>query len=133
MGAITDPIADLLTRIRNAVRAHHDDVECPASKLKLEVCRVLAQEKFIEDYQLIEDGRLGKIQIRLKYGPRREPVLKQIRRVSKPGLRVYAPASRLPRVLSGMGVAILSTSQGVLADRDARRLHIGGEVLCEVW
>jgi small subunit ribosomal protein S8 len=133
MGAITDPIADLLTRIRNAVRAHHDEVACPASGIKAEVCRILAQEKFIESYQVIPDDRQGTIQIRLKYGPRREPVIKQIRRVSKPGLRVYAHADKLPKVLNGMGVAILSTSKGVIADRDARKMHIGGEVLCEVW
>lgn len=133
MGAITDPIADLLTRIRNGARAQHDEVDCPASKLKAEVCRILKEEQFIEDYQLIPEGPQGIIRIRLKYGVRREPVIKQIRRVSKPGLRVYAPAGKLPKVLNGMGVAILSTSRGVLADRDARRLHVGGEILAEVW
>lgn len=133
MGRVTDPVADLLTRIRNAVRAHHEDVDCPASSLKVEIVKILAQEKFIEDYQLIEEGPQGRIRIRLKYGPRREPVIKEIKRVSKPGLRVYAPAAKIPRVLNGMGVAILSTNRGVLADRDARRLRVGGEVICYVW
>ena len=133
MGVVTDPIADLLTRIRNAVRAHHDTVDCPASKLKAEICRILAQEKFIESYQVIEQAPQPVIRIKLKYGPRREPVLRQIRRISKPGLRVYAGSGKLPRVLNGMGVAIVSTSRGLLVDRDARRQHVGGEVLCEVW
>jgi small subunit ribosomal protein S8 len=133
MGVITDPIADLLTRIRNAVRAHHETVECPASNLKVEICRILAQEKFIESYQVIEKEPQSVIRIELKYGPRREPVIREIRRVSKPGLRVYAGSRKLPRVLNGMGVAIVSTSHGLLADRDARRQHVGGEVLCEIW
>ncbi len=133
MSKVTDPIADLLTRIRNGVRAQHDEVECPSSKLKLEVCRILVQEKFIEGYQYLADDKQGTIKIQLKYGPRREPVIRQIKRVSKPGLRVYAPADRLPRVLNGMGIAILSTNRGVVADREARRMHVGGEVLCHVW
>jgi small subunit ribosomal protein S8 len=130
---ITDPIADLLTRIRNAVRASHDQVDCPASGVKSEICRILKEEQFIEDYELIPGEHQATLRVRLKYGHRREPVIKQIRRISKPGLRVYAPATRLPRVLNGMGIAILSTSRGLLADRDARKQHVGGEVICEVW
>jgi small subunit ribosomal protein S8 len=133
MSAITDPIADLLTRIRNGVRARHDQVDCPASNLKVEVCKILAQEKFIESYQVIPDEKQGTIRVQLKYGPRREPVIREIKRVSKPGLRVYAASNKLPRVLSGMGIAIVSTNRGVITDRDARRLHVGGEVLCYVW
>lgn len=133
MGAITDPIADLLTRIRNAVRAQHDDVNCPASGLKAEICKILLQEKFIEGYQIVADDCQGTIKIQLKYGPRREPVIKQIKRISKPGLRVYAGAGEIPRVLNGMGIAILSTNRGVIADRQARKMRVGGEVLCHVW
>jgi small subunit ribosomal protein S8 len=133
MGAITDPIADLLTRLRNASRAGHEQVEIPGSRLKLEIVKILAQEKFIRGYQFIEDGKQGIIRVFLKYGPKREPVLTQLRRISKPGLRVYVPADRIPRVLNGMGLAILSTSTGLLVDRDARRRKIGGEVLCYVW
>ncbi len=133
MGAITDPVADLLTRIRNAARAGHEQVEIPGSKLKLEIVKILAQEKFIRGYQFIQDDKQGIIRVFLRYGPKREPVLTQLRRISKPGLRVYAPADRIPRVLNGMGIAILSTSRGVLPDRECRRQHIGGEVLCHVW
>ena len=133
MGTITDPIADLLTRIRNAVRAQHEQVDCPASTLKVEICKILVQEKFIEGYQIINEGTpQAMIRIRLKYGPRREPVIKQIKRVSKPGLRVYAPANQLPKVLNGLGIAIVSTSKGVMTDRKARGLGVGGEVLCIV-
>lgn len=133
MSAITDPVADLLTRIRNAARAGHEQVEIPGSRLKLEVVKILAQEKFIRGYQFISDEKQGIIRVFLKYGPKREPVLNQLKRVSKPGLRVYAPADRIPRVMNGMGIAILSTSRGLLPDRECRRQHIGGEVLCHVW
>jgi len=133
VSAITDPVADLLTRIRNAARAGHEQVEIPGSRLKLEVVKILAQEKFIRGYQFISDEKQGIIRVFLKYGPKREPVLNQLKRVSKPGLRVYAPADRIPRVLNGLGIAILSTSRGVLPDRECRRQHVGGEVLCHVW
>ncbi len=133
MSSITDPIADLLTRIRNASRAGHDQVEIPGSKLKLEIVKILEQEKFIRGYQFIADEKQGLIRVYLKYGGRREPVVSNLQRVSKPGLRVYAPASRIPRVLNGMGIAILSTSHGVLPDRECRRQRVGGEVLCYVW
>lgn len=133
MSAITDPIADLLTRIRNASRAGHEQVEIPGSRLKLEVVKILAQEKFVRGYQFIQDEKQGFIRVFLKYGGKREPVLTQLQRVSKPGLRVYAPATKIPRVQNGMGMAILSTSHGVIPDREARKQRVGGEVLCYVW
>lgn len=133
MGAITDPVADLLTRIRNASRAGHEMVEIPGSRLKLEIVKILAQEKFVRGYQFISDDKQGILRVFLKYGPRREPVLQQLERVSKPGRRVYAPSENLPRPQNGMGIAILSTSRGLLPDRECRRQHIGGEVLCYVW
>ena len=133
MSAITDPIADLLTRIRNAQRAGHEQVEIPQSRLKLEIVKILAAEKYVRGYQVIADEKQGILRVYLKYGTRREPVISNIQRISKPGLRVYAPASKIPRVLNGMGVAILSTSQGLLPDRECRRKRVGGEVLCYVW
>lgn len=133
MGAITDPVADLLTRIRNAARAGHEQVEIPGSRLKLEIVKILAQEKFIRGYQFISDEKQGILRVFLKYGPKREPILSDLKRVSKPGLRVYAPSSEIPRVMNGMGIAILSTSRGLLPDRECRRQHVGGEVLCYVW
>jgi small subunit ribosomal protein S8 len=133
MSAITDPVADLLTRIRNASRAGHDQVEIPGSRLKLEIVKILAQEKFVRGYQFISDERQGVLRVFLKYGSKREPVLTDLKRVSKPGLRVYAGIKDVPRVLNGMGIAILSTSRGLLTDRDCRRQRLGGEVLCYVW
>lgn len=133
MGAVTDPVADLLTRIRNASRAGHEQVEIPGSKLKLQIVKILAQEKFVRGYQFLQDGPQGTIRVFLKYSPKREPVLTQLRRISKPGLRVYKPAAKVPRVLNGMGIAIVSTSAGVLPDRECRRQGVGGEVLCYVW
>jgi small subunit ribosomal protein S8 len=133
MSVVTDPVADLLTRIRNASRAGHESVDIPGSRLKLEVVKILAQEKFVRGYQFIQDETQGVIRVFLKYGAKREPVLKQLQRISKPGLRVYAPADRIPRVQNGMGIAILTTSKGLLPDRECRRQHIGGEVICYVW
>ncbi|MFN3648624.1 MAG: 30S ribosomal protein S8 [Armatimonadota bacterium] len=133
MSAITDPVADLLTRIRNASRAGHEQVEIPGSRLKLEIVRILEEEKFIRGYQFIQDEKQGILRVFLKYGTRRQPVLNNLKRVSKPGLRVYASASDVPRVQNGMGVAILSTSRGLLPDRECRRLRVGGEVLCYAW
>jgi small subunit ribosomal protein S8 len=133
MSSITDPVADLLTRIRNASRAGHEMVEIPGSTLKLGIVKLLAQEKFVRGYQFISDEKQGIIRVYLKYSAKREPVLTQLKRVSKPGLRVYAPADKIPRVLNGMGIAILSTSQGLMPDRECRRQHVGGEVLCYVW
>jgi small subunit ribosomal protein S8 len=133
MAALTDPIADLLTRIRNANRANHDQVEIPASKLKLEIVRILSDEKFIKSYQHVPDDKQGVIRVLLKYGPRRERVITNLKRISKPGLRVYKRSGEIPRVLGGMGIAIVSTSRGVITDRQARQLGVGGEVLCQVW
>ena len=131
MAALTDPIADMLTRIRNAALAKHLDVDVPVSKLHMEICKILHREGYIRGYQLINKGRT--IRIRLRYDEHREPVLRGLKRVSKPGRRVYAGKSNLPRVLGGLGVAIVSTSQGVMTDREARRKGIGGEVIGEVW
>ncbi len=133
MGTVTDPIADMLTRIRNANAAGHDQVSIPASRLKVEIARILKEEGFIQDWKLISEGPQGTLRIVLKYGPKRERVLRGLRRVSKPGLRVYVRRQAIPRVRGGLGVAILSTSRGVLTDRQARRLGVGGEVLCYVW
>ena len=133
MGAITDPVADLLTRIRNASRAGHEQVEIPGSRLKLEIVKILATEKFVRGYQFLSDQKQGTIRVFLKYSSKREPVLNQLKRVSKPGLRVYKSAEELPRPMNGMGIAIISTSRGLLPDRECRRQHVGGEVLCYVW
>ncbi len=133
VGVVTDPIADMLTRIRNAIHARHDHVDVPASRLKMEIARILKDEGFIADWHRIDRGPQGVIRITLKYGPRKEPVLSGIRRVSRPGLRIYAGRKTLPRVRAGLGVAIVSTSRGVMTDRQARRMGIGGEVICYVW
>ncbi|GBD28076.1 30S ribosomal protein S8 [bacterium HR31] len=133
MGTVTDPIADMLTRIRNANAAGHEEVRVPASKLKAEIARILKEEGFIQDWTWVQDGPQGTLRITLKYGPKRERVLRGIRRVSKPGLRVYVRRQEIPRVRGGLGIAILSTSRGILTDRQARHLGVGGEVLCYVW
>jgi small subunit ribosomal protein S8 len=133
MSAITDPIADLLTRIRNAHRANHDQLEVPGSKIKLEIVKILAQEQYIKGYEWKDDDKQGVIRVFLKYGPRRERIISNIQRVSKPGIRVYKKTTELPRVMNGLGMAIVSTSQGLMTDREARRQHLGGEVLCTVW
>ena len=130
---ITDPIADMLTRIRNANAAGHDTVDIPASKMKKSIAQILLDEGYIKNYQLIDDGTQGIVRIALKYGPSREKVITGLRRVSRPGLRVYAGAQELPRVLRGLGVAIISTSKGVMTDKAARQGHVGGEVLAFVW
>jgi small subunit ribosomal protein S8 len=131
--SFTDPIADMLTRIRNASSARHEKVLVPASRLKTRIADVLKEEGFIKDYVLHQDGAQGAITILLKYGPDREPAISEIKRVSKPGLRRYVPTDSIPRVLNGMGIAILSTSKGVLADREARTQKVGGELICTVW
>jgi small subunit ribosomal protein S8 len=133
MSALTDPVADLLTRIRNAQRANHDQLDCPGSKLKLEIVKILAQERYIKGFQWIDDEKQGAIRVFLKYGPRRERVITDIQRVSKPGIRVYKKSKELPRVLNGLGMAIVSTPKGLMTDRDARKQQLGGEVLCTVW
>ncbi len=130
---ITDPIADLLTRIRNANSARHETVDVPASNLKKAIVEILLEEGYIKGYQVIEDGKQGVIKITLKYGPNKERVISGLKRVSKPGLRIYAGADEMPRVLKGLGIAIVSTSKGVMTDKKARGEHIGGEVLAFVW
>lgn len=131
---ITDPIADMLTRIRNANNAKHDTVDVPASNMKKSIAQILLDEGYIKNYQLIDDGTQGVIRITLKYSqPNKEKVITGLRRVSKPGLRVYAGADELPRVIKGLGIAIVSTSKGVMTDKAARAAHVGGEVLAFVW
>ena len=130
---MTDPIADMLTRIRNALVAKHDAVEVPASNMKKEIARILLQEGYITSYDLVEEGVQGKIVITLKYGPNGEKVISGLKRVSKPGLRIYAGHEELPKVLGGLGIVIVSTSKGVMTDKEARKLGIGGEVLAYVW
>ena len=130
---ITDPIADMLTRIRNANSAKHDTVDVPASNMKKAIAQILLEEGYIKNFQLIDDGTQGVIRITLKYNANKEKVITGLRRVSKPGLRVYAGADKLPRVLRGLGIAIVSTSKGVMTDKAARAQHVGGEVLAFVW
>ncbi|MCL2368156.1 MAG: 30S ribosomal protein S8 [Oscillospiraceae bacterium] len=130
---ITDPIADMLTRIRNANAAGHDTVDIPASKMKKSIAQILLDEGYIRAYQLIDDATQGIIRVTLKYGQSREKVITGLRRVSKPGLRVYAGADELPRVLRGLGIAIISTSKGIMTDKSARAGNVGGEVLAFVW
>ena len=131
---ITDPIADMLTRIRNANNAKHDTVDVPASNMKKSIAQILLDEGYIKNYQLIDDGTQGIIRIALKYNqPNKEKVITGLRRVSKPGLRMYAGADELPRVIKGLGIAIISTSKGVMTDKAARAAHVGGEVLAFVW
>jgi len=133
MAYTTDPVADLLTRIRNANRSFHDSLEISGSKLKLEIVKILHREGFIKGFEVVKDPKQDRIKIYLRYGVRRERVITNLRRISKPGLRVYSGHEKLPRVLRGLGIAILTTSQGVMTDKEARRRGIGGEVLCYVW
>ncbi|SFB34205.1 SSU ribosomal protein S8P [Lentibacillus halodurans] len=130
---MTDPIADMLTRIRNANMVRHEKLELPASNLKKEIADILKREGFVRDYEFIEDNKQGILRIFLKYGANDERVITGIKRISKPGLRVYAKADEVPRVLNGLGIAIVSTSNGVLSDREARTQAVGGEVLAYVW
>ncbi|HHO48591.1 MAG TPA: 30S ribosomal protein S8 [Desulfobacteraceae bacterium] len=131
--SMSDPLADMLTRIRNGVMAHYDSVEVPLSKIKVGVAKVLKQEGYINDYHILDKGVQGVLKIDLKYGPKNEKIITGIRRISKPGLRQYSKTGRIPKVMSGLGVAILTTSRGIMTDRDARSMNIGGELLCEVW
>jgi small subunit ribosomal protein S8 len=131
--SFTDPIGDMLTRIRNASNARHEKVVIPASRLKARIAEVLKEEGFIKDYVRHEEGPQGAITILLKYTPERAPAITDIKRVSKPGLRRYVPTGSIPRVLNGMGIAILSTSKGILVDREARKQKVGGELICTVW
>lgn len=130
---ITDPIADMLTRIRNAGSARHETVDVPNSKMKKAIVEILLEEGYIKSFQLIDDGTQGVIRITLKYLPGKEKAIQGLRRVSKPGLRVYAGADELPQVLRGLGIAIISTSKGIMTDKKARAQHVGGEVLAFVW
>ena len=131
---ISDTIADMLTRIRNANSAKHETVDIPASNMKKAIAQILVDEGYVKDYKVIEDGKQGVIRIALKYqGASRTPVLQGLRRVSKPGLRIYTSCEDMPRVMKGIGTAIVSTSKGVMTDKKARELHIGGEVLAFVW
>ena len=130
---ITDPIADMLTRIRNAGTAKHETVDVPASKMKVAIAQILLDEGYIKSFQLIDDGTQGIIRITLKYLANKEKAIQGLKRVSKPGLRIYAGADELPKVLKGLGIAIISTSKGIMTDKSARAAHVGGEVLAFVW
>lgn len=130
---MTDPIADMLTRIRNANTVKHETVDVPASNIKKELARILLEEGFIRGYDVIEDGKQGVIRIQLKYGQEGERVISGLKRISKPGMRIYANACEVPKVLNGLGIAIVSTSKGILTDKQARQNNVGGEVICYVW
>ncbi|MCL4459392.1 MAG: 30S ribosomal protein S8 [Chloroflexi bacterium] len=130
---ITDPIADMLTRIRNAIMAKHEEVLIPASHLKISIAKILKEEGFIKDYEVFRDNPQGTLRIWLSYTGRKQPLISEIKRVSKPGLRVYAKSSEMPRIKSGRGIAIVSTPKGVMTAQEARRQNVGGEVLCYIW
>ena len=130
---MTDPIADMLTRIRNANTVGHETVEIPASKMKKAIAEILKEEGYIEDFEVIEDDKQGIIKVTMKYGANKEKVISGIKKISKPGLKVYAKAQDVPKVLGGLGVAIISTSKGIVSDKEARKLGVGGEVICYVW
>jgi small subunit ribosomal protein S8 len=131
--AVTDPIADMLTRIRNASSVYHDSVDIPASKMKYELGKLFKEEGYIRDIKWIDDGKQGLLRVYLKYGPRKEQVITGIKRISKPGRRVYAKCDEVPKVLGGLGIAVMSTSQGLMTDKAARKAGLGGEVICYVW
>jgi len=130
---VSDPIADLLTRIRNANMVNHDRVEVPGSKMKKAIVQILKDEGFIRDFEWVDNGHQGLIRIYLKYGPNKTKVISGLRRISRPGLRVYAKRDQVPKVLGGLGIAVLSTSRGVMTDKRARQEGLGGEVLCYIW
>ena len=130
---VTDTIADMLTRIRNANQMRYQEVSVPASNLKVSLAKILKEEGFIEDYKLVDENVQGTILLTLKYGENKERVITGLKRISKPGLRVYAKASEVPKVLNGLGIAIISTSRGVMTDKEARKENLGGEVLCYIW
>ncbi|MDD6299996.1 30S ribosomal protein S8 [Hornefia butyriciproducens] len=130
---MTDPIADMLTRIRNANSVGHESVEIPASKMKKAIAQILLDEGYIENFEVIDDVVQGTIKVTLKYGANKERVISGIKKISKPGLKVYAKASDVPRVLGGLGIAVISTSSGIISDKKARELGVGGEVICYVW
>ena len=130
---MTDPIADMLTRIRNANTVGHETVEIPASKMKKAIAEILKEEGYITDFDVIEDDKQGMIKVTMKYGANNERVISGIKKISKPGLKVYAKANDVPKVLGGLGIAIISTSKGIVTDKEARKLGVGGEVICYVW
>ena len=130
---MTDPIADMLTRLRNANSVYHEKVEIPGSKIKVAIAKILKEEGFIKDFDFVQDSKQGLLRVNLKYGPNREKVITGIKRISKPGLRVYAKNDQLPRVLGGLGIAIVSTSKGIMSDKQARKNGLGGEVIAYVW
>lgn len=130
---MTDPIADMLTRVRNANMVKHETVDVPASNMKKEIARILLEEGFIRGYDVIEDGKQGIIRIQLKYGQEGERVIQGLKKISKPGMRVYAAHDEIPKVLNGLGISVISTSKGILTDKQARNENVGGEVVCYVW
>lgn len=130
---MTDPIADMLTRIRNGNSAKHETVDIPASNMKKAIANILLEEGFIKGFDVIEDGKQGILRIQLKYGKENEKIITGLKRISKPGLRVYVKSDEIPRVLGGLGIAILSTSKGIITDREARKEGVGGEVICYIW
>ena len=130
---MTDPIADMLTRIRNANTVGHETVEIPASKMKKAIAEILKEEGYITDFDVIEDDKQGMIKVTMKYGANKERVISGIKKISKPGLKVYVKANDVPKVLGGLGIAIISTSKGIVSDKEARKLGVGGEVICYVW
>jgi small subunit ribosomal protein S8 len=130
---ISDPIADLLTRIRNANTVNHDRIEVPGSKIKKAIVQILKDEGFVRDFEWIDNGHQGVIRVYLKYGPNKTKVIAGLRRISRPGLRVYAKKDQVPKVLGGLGIAVLSTSKGIMTDKKARQDGLGGEVLCYIW
>ncbi len=130
---MTDPIADMLTRIRNAITAHHEKVEMPFSKIKLSIAEILEREGYIAGHEVVKGESYDTLKLSLKYGPNREQLINGIKRISKPGLRVYSKNTDVPRVLGGLGIAIISTSRGVITDREAREMNVGGEVIAYVW
>ena len=133
MAVVTDTIADMLTRIRNANAMRYTEVKVPASNLKLELARILKEEGFITDYKVLDENTQGMILLTLKYGPKKERVITGLKRISKPGLRVYAKKDEVPKVLNGLGIAIISTSKGIMTDKEARKQSLGGEVLAYIW
>lgn len=130
---MTDPIADMLTRIRNASRSHHDSVDMPASRMKRAIAQILREQGFVKDFEMVKDSRYPTLRLHLRYTGKREPIITGIRRVSKPGQRIYRKATTMPRVVGGLGIAIVSTPRGLMTEREARRSNVGGEVLCYVW
>ena len=133
MAVVTDVIADMLTRIRNANQMRYKEVKIPASNLKVELAKILKEEGFIEDYKLLKDDVQGTIVVTLKYGDNKERVITGLKRISKPGLRVYAKSNEVPKVLNGLGIAIISTSKGIMTDKEARKQNVGGEVIAYIW